>query len=106
MKKTDYLSPEPDTINEEVTLDARLQRHPLLRHRVCALLNIVESELGTLDDASDAEMSIIEELRKMGKEVLQDWAEVKHEQVVQETKQSQKSAIVHVKKNNLAFHSR
>ena len=51
----------------------RLQDNPELLARVESLLNIVEDAGGDLKKAADAEMRVIEELRKMGNEVLTDW---------------------------------
>ena len=51
----------------------RLQDNPELLVRVESLLNIVEDAGGDLKKAADAEMRVIEELRKMGNEALTRW---------------------------------
>mgnify|MGYP001764135406 CR=1 FL=1 len=51
----------------------RLQDNPELLARVESLLNIVEDAGGNLKKAADAEMRVIEELRKMGNEALTGW---------------------------------
>ena len=55
-------------------LEDRLQAHPVLRERFEALLAMVEAEGGTLERADDVELRVIEELRRLGHELLQDWA--------------------------------
>jgi hypothetical protein len=55
-------------------VDERLQTHPSLRERFEEILAIVEAEVGTLDRADAVEQRVIEELRRLGQAVLQDWA--------------------------------
>ena len=54
---------------------SRLQRHPHLRDRMEALLNIVENATGDCTTADAAEQAVIDELRKLGNVALQGWAE-------------------------------
>ena len=56
------------------SLEKRLQKHPHLKNRIEQLIKIVEDADGDLKKADEAEKRVIEELRKMGKEVLHDWA--------------------------------
>jgi hypothetical protein len=56
------------------SLEERLRRYPVLRARVEALLDMVENETGDLERADDVEERLIEELRGMGRESLQEWA--------------------------------
>ena len=55
-------------------LEDRLQAHPVLQERLEALLAMVEAEGGTLDRADDVEQRVIEEQRRLGHDLLQDWA--------------------------------
>jgi hypothetical protein len=50
-----------------------LNRHPTLKHRVEALAEIMAD--GDLARADEAERRVIEEVRRLGGEVLQGWAE-------------------------------
>jgi hypothetical protein len=56
------------------SLEKRLSKHPHLKNRIEQLLKIVENADGTLEKADEAEKRVIEELRRMGNEVLHDWA--------------------------------
>jgi len=53
----------------------RLNQHPHLRERRETLLNVVENVAGDCTKADAAEQSVIEELRKLGNEALQCWAD-------------------------------
>ncbi len=52
-----------------------LNRHPTLKHRVGALADIMADSDGDLARADDAERRVIEEVRRLGGEVLHGWAE-------------------------------
>jgi len=55
-------------------IEQRLNRHPQLKKRIEKLLELVENTDGDVQKANDAEQKVIEELRKMGNELLHDWA--------------------------------
>jgi hypothetical protein len=60
---------------EEERLLARLSKHPQLRARIERLVDIVEDAGDDLRTAEEAERRVIEEVRRLGQEVLEDWAE-------------------------------
>jgi hypothetical protein len=60
--------------NDTDTLSSRLEKHPRLGARVERLFALCEDRSGALDQADDAEERVIEELRALGHEVLEDWA--------------------------------
>ena len=59
---------------QKESLEERLRKHPALRARLEALLDMVEDESGQFERADDAEEFLISQLRSLGQEVLQDWA--------------------------------
>ena len=61
--------------SKNTTLITRLNKHPHLRQRVEALLDVVENTSGDCTKADDAEQYVIDELRKMGNQALSSWAE-------------------------------
>ena len=65
-------------------LAARLAHHPELRARFEEILSVVENEQGDTFTADEAEERAFEQVRRLGQEVLQSWAERKHERLVQE----------------------
>ncbi len=60
--------------DQQQTLDERLAHHPHVKKRVERLLNIIENTEGDVDTAQDAETRVIDDLRKMGGDVLTAWA--------------------------------
>lgn len=63
----------------------RLNRHPEFRERVERLLDIADNKSGDANYADDAEDLIWEELRELGRSSMQDWANRKHDRVVDES---------------------
>jgi hypothetical protein len=61
--------------NKDQLFITRLNHHPQLRERMETLLKVVENVAGDCTTADAAEQSVIEELRHMGKEALQCWAD-------------------------------
>src|SRR5215210_6390900 len=65
-------------------LVARLAQHPELRARFEEILAVAENERGDANTADEAEERAIEQVRQLGQELMQSWAERKHERVVSE----------------------
>ena len=60
---------------EDERLMARLNKHPQLRGRVEHLVDIVEDAGDDLRKADEAERRVIEEVRWLGQELLEGWAD-------------------------------
>ena len=52
-----------------------LNANPQIKNRIASLLAVVEDAAGDLKEADAAEMRMIEEIRRLGQEALQAWAE-------------------------------
>lgn len=52
-----------------------LNANPQIKNRIASLLVVVEDAAGDLKEADAAEMRLIEEIRRMGQEAMQAWAE-------------------------------
>lgn len=52
-----------------------LNAHPQIKRRIASMLAVVEDAAGDLKEADAAEMRLIEEIRRMGQEAMQAWAE-------------------------------
>ena len=63
------------------SLEEKLRKHPALRARLESPLGMVEDESGQFDRADDAEEFLINQLRCLGQEVLQQWATTEQHQV-------------------------
>ena len=68
---------------QKESLEDRLRKHPALRARLEALLDMVEVESGQFERADDAEEFLISQLRSLGQEVLQEWATNEQQNVEQ-----------------------
>ena len=68
--------------NEELV--EKLTAHPQLRNQIESLLLAVEDETGELKEADAAEMRVIEDIRRLGQEALQAWAEHQVEKTAKE----------------------
>lgn len=66
----------PEVSDEQLL--QRLRRHPALRSRLLALLDVAEDTAGNVKLADDAEVRLRQEVRLMGQELMQAWA---HNQV-------------------------
>ena len=81
------------TLKEEVpmedvkrSLEERLKAHPHLRERFDQILSIAEACEGNIDKADEAEQRVIDELRRLGQEILEHWAVGKEKQKAEEVK--------------------
>lgn len=70
--------------NKEDLLVERLGKYPELRERMEQILTIVENSQGDANTADEAEERAVEEVRKLGQEILGAWAVEKEEKVERE----------------------
>lgn len=68
---------------QKESLEERLHKHPALRARLEAILDMVDDESGQFERADDAEEFLILQLRGLEQEVLQEWATSEQQQVEQ-----------------------
>lgn len=61
-----------------------LNANPQIKNRIASLLAVVEDASGDMKEADAAEMRLIEEIRRLGQEALQAWAERQVERSEQE----------------------
>jgi hypothetical protein len=80
------------------SLEERLNKHPQLKNRVEALLNLVENTENNIENASVAEQKVISEVRLLCQEVLEDWAIQRAEQIADEFQKAHPFAKKHGKK--------
>lgn len=78
----------------------RIKNHPRLKNRFIEILNIAENTSGELITADEAEMKAIEEVRKLGKEVMCEWADHQHKKQI-EVFESRDKFRKHTKKNSI-----
>lgn len=85
------------TVMNAQSLAEKLEKYPHLKERFESILNIVENS--SLELADEAEMQAIEEVRKIGNQIMQCWAI--NQEKIQEQKAEEKNPkqIKHSKKN-------
>lgn len=65
------------------SLEERLREHPGLRARFEQMLDLVENTAGDCVRADETELRVLEQVRGLGRELLQDWAELGQARVEQ-----------------------
>lgn len=85
-------------MNDVLSIIKRLEKHPYLLTRLDAMLEVAENTNGAYDLADDAEEKLFVEVRKLGNELLQNWAE---NQILTKSEQlgEDKTVTRHSKKN-------
>ena len=72
------------TIPSDEEIMRGLNAHPQIKSRIASMLAVVEDAAGDLREADAAEMRLIEEIRRMGQEAMQAWANRQVERSEQE----------------------
>lgn len=65
----------PKSNSKEQSLDQRLAQRPRLRQRFLDITDMIDQAVAEGCAAHEAETRAIEQIRKLGREVLTDWAE-------------------------------
>jgi hypothetical protein len=73
-------------LSDEAVL-ALLHAHPGLRDRFASIVSAVENSEGNLKEADAIEERIVEEMRLLGREAMQGWAEGQVEETEREIRQ-------------------
>lgn len=87
-------------MTKDEELVARIQTHPGLRERVEAILDIAENKSGELITADQAEGKAIEEIGKLGKELLREWALNRQQKAIEIASETHPNAKRHEKKSS------
>ncbi len=84
---------------ETLNLVQRLEKHPNLRARIGAILDVAENSAEEFSTADAAELQLIKEVRNLGAESLQSWAESREGTSTKSYKEEHVDATCHGKKN-------
>jgi hypothetical protein len=90
----------PNTNPKEQSLDQRLAKNPRLRQRFLAIADMVDQAVEQGCTADEAEERVIHEIRKLGQEVLTEWAEKAAPQASQKAQKQDAQLIKSGKKNS------
>jgi hypothetical protein len=70
--------------NKSQILAERLANHPEIEGRVEEILEIIDNTKGEANTADEAEERAVQELRQLGRELLEAWAKKKEEKLEKE----------------------
>ena len=80
------------------SLDDRFKSRPHVYARLQCIADMMDQAMAEGCTADRAEALAIEQIRRLGAELLTDWAEDKHARSVEQAQQKHPEAIQHVKK--------
>ena len=78
---------EKSKLSDEALLRG-LNAHPQIKNRIASMLAVVQDAGGDLKLADAAEMRLIQEIRRMGQEAMQAWADGQVHKTEQDARQS------------------
>jgi len=84
----------------QMQLSERLENHPELKKHVEEMLDIAEDITDTLKKADDAEIKVVDNMRKMSATLLYEWACHQENKVKNKWKKENPNAIGHGKKKS------
>jgi hypothetical protein len=87
------------------SLDERLATNPELRERMHRLIDVIDAAAGDCVTAAQAEARVVEEIRKMGAEVLTAWSERAEAEAQQGVRPKDPRAVRDSKKNSTGIRS-
>lgn len=82
--------------NKRKSLEERISSHPILKEHVLRLLEIAESDI---ERADEVEEQVIEGVRGLGKQIIEEWA-LQQEQTHGQALEEEAEARRHGKKNS------
>lgn len=88
----------PNSNAKEQSLDQRLANRPRLRQRFLDIADMIDQAVAEGCTAHEAEARAIEQIRKLGQEVLTDWAEKAEPQARQRAQAQNPKLISYGKK--------
>ena len=80
------------------TLDERFANRPHTYRRLHEIADEMDQAIAKGATADEAEAMAIEQIRKLGGEMLADWAEAKQQQALDQARSARPESIKHIKK--------
>jgi L-serine deaminase len=80
------------------SLDERFKSRPQVYARLQQIADVMDQAMAEGCTADQAETMTVEQIRKLGGELLSDWAQDKHTRRVEQAQQEHPQAIRHAKK--------
>ena len=79
----------------------RIEAYPELKKHIENMLNVVENIGGRADKANDAEIQVVDNMRKIGAAALQEWATQRDKAVTSKWAEEHPASIKHGKKKSI-----
>ena len=80
------------------TLDERFAKRPHTYRRLQEIADQMDHAIANGATADEAEAIAIEQIQKLGSEMLQDWAQAKQQQALAQARTDNPQSIKHIKK--------
>jgi hypothetical protein len=80
------------------TLDERFARRPRTYRRLQEIADQMEQAIANGATADEAEAMAIEQIQKLGGEMLADWAQAKQQQALEQAQREHPQSLKHIKK--------
>jgi hypothetical protein len=80
------------------TLDERFARRPRTYRRLQEIADQMDQAIANGATADEAEAMAIEQIQKLGAEMLTDWAQAKQEQALEQAQTEHPQSLKHIKK--------
>jgi len=88
----------PKQNRKSETLDERFAKRPHTYRRLQEIADQMDQAIAQGATADEAEAMAIEQIQKLGGEMLQDWAEAKQQQALKQARSDHPQSIKHIKK--------
>ncbi len=88
----------PKSEKYKQSLDARFASRPHTYERLQQIADMMDQAIAEGCTADEAEALAIEQIEKLGRELLTDWAQQKQQQTLQQNQKDNPSTIGHIKK--------
>ena len=85
---------------KEADFVGKLREYPELKKRFEQLITIVENAKGDATLADEAERQVIEQIRGLGQDALQSWADRQSKKTIERVSEQNQNMRKHVKKNS------
>jgi hypothetical protein len=92
------MNDEPTSKKDSRSLDARFASRPHVYARLQSIVDGMDKAIAEGHTADEAEAMAIEQIQRLGQELLTDWAEEKQKQSVEQAKARHPQASQHIKK--------
>ncbi len=92
------MNDESKSKKHSLTLDERFAQRPHTYARLQEIADLMDQAIAQGASADEAESLALEQIRKLGGELLRDWAEQKHRQSLEQAQREHPHSSKHVKK--------